>query len=48
VLAIAAAAVGVTGGLLASFWFDLPMGATVVVVYALLFLVAAAVRRFMG
>jgi ABC-type Mn2+/Zn2+ transport system permease subunit len=45
--ALLAAALGVTGGLLASYWLDLPTGATVVLAYAVLFLGASLTRSFM-
>jgi ABC-type Mn2+/Zn2+ transport system permease subunit len=45
--AVATAAVGVVGGLFASFWLDLPTGAAVVAAYALLFLPAAVLRRLL-
>jgi ABC-type Mn2+/Zn2+ transport system permease subunit len=46
--ALAAAAVGVICGLLGSFWLDLPTGATIVVAYALLFLLGVVLRRFVS
>lgn len=48
-MTIAAVVIGVTSallGLAGSYWFDVPSGATIILVQALLFIVAAILRRF--